>query len=246
MHSSTSHLCVLLAIVRFGVGPVLAAPLRACQNYLVSDGTTYKLVVIQDMSPWIQCEYFHDNGDGSGSGTYCFYKAPSYDLVHYPDTPLRVDSNPACPSSAPPPSIYRIRSLVDETKCITAAGEYDGAPVELQACRTDIWRPEQVFHFDGDLIKPLATDKCLDVKDGNPNSGTKLQVWTCSTNNPNQRFGHWVPNILVVPEDHINWAAQPSQCLDLTNGNTAPGTPIQIWGCGYQNPNQHWRLEPVV
>ncbi|KAH6908222.1 ricin B lectin domain-containing protein, partial [Coprinopsis sp. MPI-PUGE-AT-0042] len=210
------------------------ATLHACQNYLNWDGTRYDLVRVQDMSPWIQCEYYHDNGNGSGAGTYCFYKGPSYDLVHYPNTPLRADSNPVCPTSAPPPSVYRIRSFVDRTKCITAAGEDDGAPT----CRTDIWRPEQVFHFDGNLIKPLSTDKCLDVKDGNTNNGTQLQIWTCSTANPNQLFEHFSKEMLVIPDDYINWAAQPSLCFDLTDSNTADGTPIQIWGCDHPNPNQ--------
>ncbi|KAH6891604.1 ricin B lectin domain-containing protein [Coprinopsis sp. MPI-PUGE-AT-0042] len=242
----TKFLCALLPVVWFGVRHVLAAPLHACQNYLTLNGTRYDLVVVQDMSPWIQCEYFHDNGNGSGSGTYCFYKGPSYDLVHYPNTPLRADSNPACPSTAPPPSVYRIRSFLDTTKCITAAGDYDGAPVSLQTCRIDVSTPEQVFRFDGNLIRPLSSDKCLDVKDGNPNDGTQLQVWSCSATNPNQLFEHLSKEMLVIPDDYINWVTQPSKCLDLTDGNTADGTPIQIWECDRPNPNQHWQLQPVI
>jgi hypothetical protein len=31
-------------------------------------------------------------------------------------------------------------------------------------------------------------------------------------------------------------------CADLTNGNTAPGTPVQVWPC-YSGVNQQWTLE---
>ncbi|KAH6908221.1 ricin B lectin domain-containing protein [Coprinopsis sp. MPI-PUGE-AT-0042] len=243
MFSSTQYPCILLALVWLGVGDVLAATLHACQNYLVPNGTEYKLAFAQDIGPWMKCVYYHDNHNGTGSGTYCFYKAPSYDLVYYPNIPVPApyDSNPVCPTSAPRPSVYRIRSFMDVTKCITAAGEYDGAPVELQTCRTDIWTPEQVFHFGGDLgnlIRPISGNKCLDVKDGDTNNATQLQVWTCSSSNPNQLFEHWKKEMLVIPTDYINWATQPSQCFDLGDGNTADGTPIQIGGCDRSNGNQ--------
>jgi len=33
-----------------------------------------------------------------------------------------------------------------------------------------------------------------------------------------------------------------NQCLDLTDGNTAPGTQVQLWECATEgtNPNQQW------
>ena len=34
--------------------------------------------------------------------------------------------------------------------------------------------------------------KCLDVPEGRLVDGTKLQIWTCSTNNPNQMWGYTV------------------------------------------------------
>ncbi|KAH6891594.1 hypothetical protein BKA70DRAFT_1119881 [Coprinopsis sp. MPI-PUGE-AT-0042] len=238
MLSSIRHLSFFLAIGWFIVSDVLAAPLRACQNHLTFNGTTHILADATNFSQYIQCIYQRNNVDGSISKNYCWYDYRSFELYHYPNTPLPLDSHPACPTTLPFSSLYRIRSFVDTTKCITAAGEYDGAP----ACRTDIWRPEQVFQFDGNLIKPLATDKCLDVKDGNPNSGTRLQLWSCSSTNPNQLFEHWIKSVLIVPEDHINWATQQFQCLDLTDGDTAHGTPIRIWGCDIQNPGQVSRV----
>jgi hypothetical protein len=74
MLSSTRHLCLLLAALWFGVSHVLAGPLRACQNYLSSNGLDFKLVVVQVIGIYIQCEYSHDYGGGSSVGTYCFYR----------------------------------------------------------------------------------------------------------------------------------------------------------------------------
>jgi hypothetical protein len=35
-------------------------------------------------------------------------------------------------------------------------------------------------------------NKCLDVPEGRFVDGTKLQIWTCSTNNANQKWGYTV------------------------------------------------------
>lgn len=74
MLASTKDPWIFLAALCLGVSHALAAPLRACQNYLSSNGTDFELVVVQAYGQYIQCEYFHDNGDGSGGGTYCFYR----------------------------------------------------------------------------------------------------------------------------------------------------------------------------
>ncbi|KAG2012912.1 hypothetical protein CC2G_009861 [Coprinopsis cinerea AmutBmut pab1-1] len=58
--------------------------------------------------------------------------------------------------------------------------------------------------------------------------------------------GHWLPNVVPIPRDRITWKPFWWLCVDLTDGNSANGTPIRLWACNYQNPNQHWILEPVV
>lgn len=58
----------------------------------------------------------------------------NYTLYHYPQTPLPVDSHVACPTRLPLASLYRIRSFVNTNKCITAMGESDGSPVQVQVC----------------------------------------------------------------------------------------------------------------
>ncbi|TFK23571.1 hypothetical protein FA15DRAFT_745064 [Coprinopsis marcescibilis] len=216
------------------LGAVRAAPLFGCTNYLNVEGTIYRLTNTDTFSQYIQCIYQHDDGNGGIGQNYCWYDFHNKTLYHYPNTPLPLDSHAECPDTLPAATIYRIRSSLNVNLCVTATGVNDGST----DCRTDVWRPDQVWHFNGDLIQPLTTNKCLDVTDGNRNNGAQLQIWTCDAGNPNQLFGHWSEDVVIVPEDHIHWKTSRFQCMDLTGGNTANGTPIQLWGCNYQNPNQ--------
>ncbi|TFK32694.1 ricin B lectin domain-containing protein [Crucibulum laeve] len=219
--------------------------LRACINQFTSNGDVYRLVDATTFSQYIQCTYTHDSGGGSSSTEYCWYDYQTYALDHYPNTPLPVDSNANCPAVLPLAQNYLIKTA-STGKCITMSGNYDGAPVRIQDCDYRHGNPNQRWHFEGSIIQALGTNKCLDVTDGNSANGAKLQVWTCVDGAANQQFQHWVSNVLVVPEDHISWLLHPFQCLDLTDGNLANGTPIQIWACNYQNPNQKWFIEPSV
>ncbi|KAF5337895.1 hypothetical protein D9611_014778 [Ephemerocybe angulata] len=236
----------IFAVAAF-LAPVVLAQrppgLYGCKNFLAINGTNVPLVDATTFSQYIQCKYQETHSDGSIGTSYCWYDYQAYTLYHYPNTPLPVDSSVACPTNLPLASIYRIRSQVNTAKCVTAAGENDGAQVQIQDCRTDIWRPEQVWQFNGSRLQPLGTDKCIDVKDGQTTAG-KMQIWTCAAGNANQDFTHWVSNVVIVPEDHISWTGK-FQCLDLTDGQTTNGNQLQMWSCNYQNPNQHWRLEPV-
>ncbi|KAJ2925914.1 hypothetical protein H1R20_g11181, partial [Candolleomyces eurysporus] len=233
------------SLVSLGLAQPARPPgLHGCANHLAFNNTVVRLAGTTTFSQYIQCTYQQNHPDGSVGTHYCWYDYQTYLLYHYPNTPLPVDSHTACPNNLPLASIYRIRPSASSSKCITAMGESDGSPVQIQDCRPDIWRPEQVWHFNNDRIQPLATDKCLDVTDGNTNAG-KLQIWTCEGTNPNQQFEHWVTNVVIVPEDHIRWKSQ-FQCLDLTNGVLTNGNQLQMWPCNYQNPNQLWFLEPVV
>lgn len=64
----------------------------------------------------------------------------------------------------------------------------------------------------------IYDNKCLDVKDGVNASGTKLQIWTCGTNNPNQQWE-------INGDQTVSWAGR-NKCVDLTNGNTANGNQV--------------------
>ncbi|KAK1231873.1 hypothetical protein PQX77_005010, partial [Marasmius sp. AFHP31] len=53
----------------------------------------------------------------------------------------------------------------------------------------------------------------------------------------------------VVPRSTLNGIISTfdgTKCLDLTNGAVSNGTPLQIWSCDAQNPNQAWRVEGLT
>lgn len=114
-------------------------------------------------------------------------------------------------------------------KCMTVASNSDGAIVTLQTCNG---AAEQKWTFGDGTIKAFG-NKCLDVTDGSTADGTKLQVWTCSSGNTNQRFTYSFWDMT------LKWT-NTNMCLDLTDGSTADGNRPQIWTCGSENPNQVW------
>ncbi|KAF8071514.1 carbohydrate-binding module family 13 protein [Lyophyllum atratum] len=113
-------------------------------------------------------------------------------------------------------------------KCLTAASNTDGAFVTIETCT---YAANQEWTFSGGTIKVFGT-KCLDVPEGSTVDGTKMQIWTCSTNNANQKFGY-------TGDNRIGWVNK-GKCLDLSGGNTAAGTRVQSWSCRDNNKNQIW------
>ena len=73
-------------------------------------------------------------------------------------------------------------------KCLTATSDTDGAVVTIQTCSDSA---AQKWTFTGGYVKTLE-NKCLDVTGGNNADGTKLQIWTCVANDPNQQFSYTV------------------------------------------------------
>ncbi|KIJ55622.1 carbohydrate-binding module family 13 protein [Sphaerobolus stellatus SS14] len=118
----------------------------------------------------------------------------------------------------------------DASKCVTATSNTDGATVTLQAC-TD--SANQQWTFTGGAVQVFG-NKCLDVTDGSTADGTKLQIWTCGTNNPNQQFYY-------TGDNRLAWTNH-GKCTDLTSGLLTAGNPIQVWACGGGNPNQVWNV----
>ncbi|KJA25073.1 carbohydrate-binding module family 13 protein [Hypholoma sublateritium FD-334 SS-4] len=114
--------------------------------------------------------------------------------------------------------------------CLTAASNNDGAAVTIQPCTGST---AQKWTFAGNGQVTVYGNKCLDVTDGKNADGTKMQIWTCSTNNPNQK---WDYNVWA---NTITWFNK-GKCLDLTDASQASGNKIQIWGCNSGNINQVW------
>ncbi|KAJ7579743.1 ricin B lectin domain-containing protein, partial [Mycena floridula] len=126
--------------------------------------------------------------------------------------------------------------------CMEAIGNFNGAVVSTGTCfkvspYIEAWTVEN-GGSDTD-IGPATNlrvfgDKCLDVKDGVNANGTKVQIWTCGENNPNQKFNvNW--------DGSISWD-RTGKCVDVTGapGDGGLGTFVQIWECRAGNPNQKW------
>ncbi|KIM37840.1 carbohydrate-binding module family 13 protein [Hebeloma cylindrosporum] len=124
---------------------------------------------------------------------------------------------------------------LNSAKCLTAASNADAAFVTIQPCTGSA---SQKWTFSGGVVKVFG-NKCLDVPEGKLVDGTKLQIWTCSTNNANQKWSYsrW--------DNRLTWLNK-GKCLDLTGGNQADGNRIQIWGCNNGNPNQVWNTGYMV
>ncbi|KDR78590.1 hypothetical protein GALMADRAFT_244033 [Galerina marginata CBS 339.88] len=114
------------------------------------------------------------------------------------------------------------------SQCMTAASNADGAIVTIQPCNN---AASQKWTFTGGVVQ-IFGNKCLDVTQGKNADGTKMQIWTCSTNNANQKFGY-------TRDNRLYWAGS-NKCVDLTSGSQAAGNRIQIWTCSDNNINQVW------
>ncbi|KAF8071512.1 carbohydrate-binding module family 13 protein [Lyophyllum atratum] len=113
-------------------------------------------------------------------------------------------------------------------KCMTAASNMDGAIVTIEPCT---YGANQKWIFDGGNVR-IFGDKCLNVPGGSTIDGTKLQIFTCTTNNPGQMFSY-------TRDNRLAWTNK-GKCVDLTSGNQSNGNPIQLWACGGGNKNQIW------
>ncbi|KAJ7589843.1 carbohydrate-binding module family 13 protein [Mycena floridula] len=121
---------------------------------------------------------------------------------------------------------------LDSGKCLTAASNTNGAVVTIELCTG---ATNQQWTFTGSGMQVYGTAMCLDVPSGANVNGQKLQIWACSSNNPNQKFGYqYRPNI-------VSWL-NTNKCLDINLGSTTPGTAVQIWQCNTGNPNQVWNV----
>jgi len=130
--------------------------------------------------------------------------------------------------------------------CWTAASNTDGATVTLQQCvlgsANQAWTFSAGSPFSegtngqgGIGTVKIFGNKCLDVTNGVDASGTKLQIFGCSTGNKNQM---WQLTTGSNGIQTVQWA-NSTRCADLTGGSQSAGTPIQIWSC-VGNTNQQW------
>ena len=83
----------------------------------------------------------------------------------------------------------------------------------------------------------FGANKCLDVTNGSTANGALIQLWSCASSQPQQKFyshsGNWINTTMVTP-------AEPLKCLDVTNGSSADGALIQQWKCASSQAQQRF------
>lgn len=86
------------------------------------------------------------------------------------------------------------------------------------------------------MLEITRHGKCVDVSNGGPGNGTKIQQWDCQGDNTNQLF-------VLEPIGSYYRIKHPAsgRCLDVRNAYTADGSAIQLWDC-HENGNQLWSI----
>ncbi|HXU30015.1 MAG TPA: RICIN domain-containing protein [Thermoanaerobaculia bacterium] len=141
-----------------------------------------------------------------------------------------------------------IRSKVSN-KCLEVAGSNtaNGTTVDQTTCNGG---DNQRWYFDYAALPPLGVDvrirgkqsgKVACVARADSANGAPTHLWDF-VNVPDQKW-----RIEDAGQGYYRLKAQHTQkCLDLANGDSAPGAKVQQWDCtaGY-NANQLWRIEKV-
>ncbi|KAJ3549863.1 hypothetical protein NMY22_g728 [Coprinellus aureogranulatus] len=124
-----------------------------------------------------------------------------------------------------------LQPQINNQKCLTASSNADGAAIILSTCTGAANQKWTFTGNNGNVV--VFGNKCLDVNEGVNADGTKLHLWTCSTNNANQNwyYSKW--------DNTLGWTGT-GKCVDVEAGGQADGTLIQIWSCNAGNPNQVW------
>ncbi len=86
------------------------------------------------------------------------------------------------------------------------------------------------------MLEITRHGKCVDVSDGGPGDGAKIQQWDCQSDNTNQLF-----TLEPVGNYYQIKHAATGKCLDVFNEYTASGTKVQLWTCG-SGTNQLWSI----
>jgi len=143
-------------------------------------------------------------------------------------------------SPTPGQVVTFVPNFDDDSSCLTADSNTDGAPVYLANCAFSLPNRSWDVTAGANARTQLKIfgDKCLDVKDGVDADGTLLQIWTCADGNTNQQF------FVNRTSGTVRWNHDSKKCLDLKNGKvftpSPDGTPVQIWTCFEANDNQQW------
>lgn len=146
-----------------------------------------------------------------------------------PSPPPTTNTSPP----AAPPAVSHVGEITGiGGKCVDVSGarRADGTPIVIFTCNgsaAQTW----TMKADGTV---QALGKCLDVQDDGTYDGAAVQLWSCGSGQPNQR---WVYD--GATRHLVNPAS--GRCLDARDQSSADGTRLQIWTCNpnYQ-ANQRW------
>lgn len=86
-----------------------------------------------------------------------------------------------------------------------------------------------------------ASDRCVDVPDGNFYSGAKLRQWQCNYTKA-QTF-HEIINQDDGSRSFISDGTEGNYdlCLDVAGASKDNGAPVQLWRCNGTNAQRFWR-----
>ncbi|GAA2965392.1 RICIN domain-containing protein [Actinokineospora diospyrosa] len=88
-------------------------------------------------------------------------------------------------------------------------------------------------------LRPLSSDKCLDVDGGSLEDGANVIQWSCH-GGLNQQW-----QLVLVESDDIYqvFSAGSGKCLDVSGASTDNGASVIQWEC-HGDLNQQWQLIP--
>jgi hypothetical protein len=95
-------------------------------------------------------------------------------------------------------------------------------------------------------IKVNWSFKCVDVYNLSGDNGAPIQQWDCN-NGWNQKWGFDYRGNSSTGDPVFKISSKNTyyqKCLDVVNGGTGWGTPVQQWDCSANTPQQYWIQEP--
>jgi streptogrisin C len=121
-----------------------------------------------------------------------------------------------------------------------------GVLLQIYRCQNS---PNQQFTYDERSGRLSIGGLCVDAyvgASGRPmQQGDRIGLWTCQAS-PNQQWvlSHCAPGkrcLQVLSPSVMVTLANRTMCMDLPNGQTAQGTPVNLWTC-QGSPNQMFNV----
>ncbi|MFI0409468.1 ricin-type beta-trefoil lectin domain protein [Actinomadura sp. 3N508] len=104
------------------------------------------------------------------------------------------------------------------------AAIYDGT--------TKLW--DTADNPTGELVSGVRSDRCVDSAAST--NGDPAVLFVC-------QIDKWVGWTFHLRDGTVQ-TTRTNLCLDVSNGNPADGTPVQVWTCYPNHPNQTWERRP--